>query len=62
MSELSDSGSSADPACDGYILDQAIELDNASVSSENRVSLPAPQSKKRNQNAKIERRKNQEFA
>ena len=52
MSELSDSGSSTDPACYGFILDQAIESDNASVSSENQVTLPAPKSKKRKQNAK----------
>ena len=52
MSELSDSGSSTDPACDGFILDQAIESDNASISSENQVTLPAPKSKKRKQNAK----------
>ena len=52
MSELSDSGSSTDPACDGFILDQAIESDNASDSSENQVTLPAPKSKKRKQNAK----------
>ena len=52
MSELSDSGSSTDPACDGFILDQTIESDNASDSSENQVTLPAPKSKKRKQNAK----------
>ena len=52
MSELLDSGSSTDPACDGFILDQAIESDNASDSSENQVTLPAPKSKKRKQNAK----------
>ena len=52
MSELSDSGSSTDPACDGFILDQAIESDNASVSSENQVTLSARESKKRKQNAK----------
>ena len=52
MSELSDSGSSTDPACNGFILDQAIESDNASISSENQVTLPAPKSKKRKQNAK----------
>ena len=52
MSELSDSGSSTDPTCDGFILDQAIESDNASISSENQVTLPAPKSKKRKQNAK----------
>ena len=52
MSELSDSGSSTDPACDGFILDQAIESDNASISSENQVTLPAPKSKKRKQSAK----------
>ena len=52
MSELSDSGSSTDPACDGFILDQAIESDNRSISSENQVTLPAPKSKKRKQNAK----------
>ena len=52
MSELSDSGSSTDPACDGFILDQAIESDNASDSSANQVTLPAPKSKKRKQNAK----------
>ena len=52
MSELSDSGSSTDPACDGFILDQAIESDNASISSENQVTLPASKSKKRKQNAK----------
>ena len=52
MSELSDSGSSTDPACDGFILDQAIESDNASISSDHQVTLPAPKSKKRKQNAK----------
>ena len=52
MSELLDSGSSTDPACDGFILDQAIESDNASDSSENQVTFPAPKSKKRKQNAK----------
>ena len=52
LSEFSDSGSSTDPACDGFILDQAIESDNASVSSENQVTLSAPKSKKRKQNAK----------
>ena len=52
MSELSVSGSSTDPACYGFILDQTIESDNASISSENQVTLPAPKSKKRKQNAK----------
>ena len=52
MSELSDSGSLTDPACNGFILDQAIESDNASISSENQVTLPASKSKKRKQNAK----------
>ena len=52
MSELSDSGSSTDPACGGFILDQAIESDNASDSRKNQVTLPAPKSKKRKQNAK----------
>ena len=47
MSELSDSGSSTDPACDGFILDQAIESDNASISSENQVTLPAPKRKEK---------------
>ena len=62
MSELSDSGSSTDPACDGFILDQAIESDNASISIENQVTLSAPESKKRKQSTKKERRKSQELA
>ena len=64
LPELSDSGSSTDPACDGFILNQAIESDNASVSSENQVTLSAPESKKRKQNAKkgAEKKKNQELA
>ena len=61
MAELSDSGSSTDPACDGFILDQAIEFDNLSVSSENQVTLSAPESKKRKQNAKKEQRGNEEL-
>ena len=52
MSEFSDSGSSADPACYGFILDQATEFNNAGISSENQVTLLAPESKKRKQNAK----------
>ena len=59
MSELWDSGSSTDPACDGFILDQAIESDNASVSSENQGNLSATESKNRKQNAKKGGEKNQ---
>ena len=35
LSELLDSVSSTDPACEGFILDQAVELDNASVCIDN---------------------------
>ena len=52
MSELSDSGSSTDPACDGFILDQASESDNASISSGNQITLSAPESKKRKESTK----------
>ena len=41
---LADSGSSTDPACDCIMLDQAVKSDNASVSSDNQVTLPAPES------------------
>ena len=51
LSDLSDSGSSTDPACDGFILDQAVESDNATVSSNNQVTLVAPENKKRKKKA-----------
>ena len=51
LSDLSDSGSSTDPACDGFILDQAVESDNATVSSDNQVTLVAPENKKRKKKA-----------
>ena len=44
---MSDSGSSADPAYDDLILDQAVELDDASVPGDNEVTLQAPESEKR---------------
>ena len=51
LSDLSDSGSSTEPACDDFILDQAVESDNASVSSDIQVSLAATESKKRKKKA-----------
>ena len=46
MSELSDSGSSTDPACDGFILDQAIESDNASISESSHFASTEKQKEK----------------
>ena len=39
-----------------------MEFDNASISSENQVTLSAPESKKKKQNAKKGAAKNQELA
>ena len=51
LSDLSDSGSSTHPASDGFILDQAVESDTASVSSDIHVSLASTESKKRKKKA-----------
>ena len=50
LSELSDSGSSTDPACDGFILSQAVESDTESQQVEQMALPDHRQNKNKRQN------------
>ena len=50
LSEFSDSGSSTDPACDGFILSQAVESDTESQQVEQMALPDHRQNKNKRQN------------